>query len=94
LSFVLSSDDENVDLFHIIKTNETPIHPTKERRWKYACIFETRKKAGILIGSTRERERGREDALTYCVSRIAKLFSDYTQFARVDMLMRQKKKNE
>jgi hypothetical protein len=62
---ILWSDDEYVDLYHIIKTNETPIHPTKERRWKYACIFETRKKAGILIGSTRERERGRERGCAY-----------------------------
>jgi len=36
----------------------------------------------------------RDDALVGCVIWIAKLFSDYTQFARVDMSMRQKKKNE
>jgi hypothetical protein len=36
-----------------------------------------------------ERERG--DALASCVILIAKLFSDYTQFAWVDMPMRQKK---
>lgn len=36
----------------------------------------------------------RDDALVGYVIWIAKLFSDYTQFARVDMPMRQKKKNE
>ena len=80
LSLILSSDDKCVDLFHIIKTNETPIHPTKEEEEDGNMHIKYKRENRNSNGLSK-REREREDTLASCVIRIAKLFSDYTEFA-------------
>ncbi len=62
-----------------------PFIRQKKKRQKYAYIQDERESRNSNGLSERE------DALVGYVIWIAKLFSDYTQFARVDMSMRQKK---
>jgi hypothetical protein len=66
------------------------VHSSDKRKKIEVCIFNTKETERESRNSNGLSER--DDALVGCVIRIAKLFSDYTQFARIDMSMRQKKR--
>ena len=70
LSCIISSDEENVDLFHIIETNETAIRPTEERRWEHtyskARERDSRNSNGLTEHEKRRRQRERERDVAQC----------------------------